>query len=339
MKEKKENELLHEKTLREEQGRRQGRDEKLQKPFHFADRLCEQVRRKKSAICVGLDPRLEQIPGFIKDKMLGKYRNALTAAAESILAFNKGIIDAVADIVPVVKPQIAFYEQFGFEGIRAFQETLWYARDKGLMTIADAKRNDIGSTADAYARAFLGKVELFGKEVFSFDADAVTVTPYLGWDGIKPFMEQARKHGKGIFILVKTSNPSSRDLQDLQMNDGNAVYEIMARYLESWGADDIGESGFSFVGAVVGATFPVQAKRLRKLMPQNIFLVPGYGAQGGTAKDVQCCFKADRTGAIVNSSRGIIFAWEDSDVFTEKEYALAARAATINMKKELETMK
>lgn len=324
-----------EKCRREEREKRQMRDGTLQKPFHFADRLNAAVKAKGSAICVGLDPRLEQIPEFIKEKHFAQQKNALTAAAESILEFNKGIIDAVVDLVPVIKPQIAFYEQYGHEGMRVFEETLWYARDKGLLTIADIKRGDIGSTAEAYARAFLGKVNLFGKEVFSFDADAVTVSPYLGWDGIKPFIEQARKYGKGVFILVKTSNPSSADLQDLQMKDVSTIYEIMAHYLDSWGADEIGESGYSFVGAVVGATFPDQAVKLRKLMPQNIFLVPGYGAQGGTAADVKKSFNKDGLGAIINSSRGIIFAWEESDQFGERDYTAAARAAVEEMKRSL----
>ncbi len=324
-----------EKARREEREKRQTRDEKLQKPFHFADRLNAAVKAKGSAISVGLDPRLEQIPDFIKVKHFSKYANALTAAAEAILEFNKGIIDAVADLVPVLKPQIAFYEQYGYEGVRAFEETLWYARDKGLLTIADIKRGDIGSTAEAYAKAFLGKVALLDKEVFSFDADAVTIAPYLGIDGIKPFMEQARQHGKGVFVLVKTSNVSSSDLQDLQMHDKSTVYEIMAQYLDSWGADEIGDSGYSFMGAVVGATFPAQAAKLRKLMPQNIFLVPGYGAQGGTAKDVKGCFNADGTGAIINASRSIMYAWEESDEYTESDYAVAARAAVMAMKKDL----
>src|SRR5690606_8989445 len=210
-------------------------------------------------------------------------KRAFTAAAESMIEFNKGIIDAVADLVPVVKPQIAFYEQYGHEGIRAFEETLTYAREKGLLTIADIKRGDIGSTAEAYAKAFLGKVNVNGEEVFSFDADAVTVSPYLGWEGIKPFVKEAAKHGKGVFALVKTSNVSSADVQDLKMEDQRSVYEIVAQYLDSWGADEVGESGYSLMGAVVGATFPEQLKDLRVLMPQAIFLVPGYGAQGGTA--------------------------------------------------------
>jgi orotidine-5'-phosphate decarboxylase len=313
----------------------QMRDEKSQKPFHFADRLIGEIKKKGSAICVGLDPRLDQVPAFIKEKMRAKYKNPFTAAAESILEFNKGIIDAVCDLVPIVKPQIAFYEQYGSEGFRAYEETFQYARDKGLLTIADAKRGDIGSTAEAYAKAFLGKVDLFGENVFAFNADAITVSPYLGFDGIKPFIKESQKYGKGIFVLVKTSNVSSGDVQDLDMKDGNTVYEIVAQYLESWGADDIGDSGYSLLGAVVGATYPDQAKKLRKIMPRNIFLVPGYGAQGGTAEDVKVCFNGDGNGAIVNSSRGITFAWENSDKYTEKDYAEAARQAVIKMKEDL----
>jgi len=324
------------KAVREERERRQRRDEEKQSPFHFADRLDVAIKAKGSPICVGLDPRLEKIPMFIKERQMALHKDALKAAAQSILEFNKGIIDAVADLVPVIKPQIAFYEQYGHEGVRVFEETLWYARDKGVMTIADIKRGDIGSTAEAYAKAFLGKVNLFGEEVFSFDADAVTVSPYLGYDGIKPFINEARKHGKGVFVLVKTSNVSSADLQDLRMKDESTIYEIMAKYLESWGVDEVGKDGYSFVGAVVGATFPDQAKKLRLIMPNNIFLVPGYGFQGGKAKDVAACFNSDGLGAVVNSSRGIIFAWENSDNFTEKDYAEAAREAVLVMKKDLE---
>lgn len=305
--------------------------------LHFADRLNEQIQKKSSAVCVGLDPRLEQIPECIKKKQFEEHKDPFKAAAESFIEFNKGIIDAVADLVPIVKPQIAFYEQYAVEGMRAFKETLDYAKAKGILTLADIKRGDIGSTAEAYAKAFLGKVEVNGKEVESFGADAVTIAPYLGWDGVKPFVDEARKHGKGVFVLVKTSNPSSADLQDLQMKDGNAIYEIMAQLLDSWGADEIGESGYSFVGAVVGATYPEQMKDIRKLLPQSIFLVPGYGAQGGTAQDVQAAFNDDGLGAIINSSRGIIFAWEKSDTFTEKDYADAARQAVETMLKDLES--
>ena len=264
-------------------------------------------------------------------------------AAEAIIEFNKGILDAVADLVPVVKPQIAFYEIYGADGIRAYQETLKYAKEKGVLTIADAKRNDIGSTAAAYARSFLGEVEIFEgseNEVVTpiFDADSLTVNAYLGWDGVKPFAEECDKYDRGLFILVKTSNKSSGDLQDLQMSDGRSVYEIMGHYVDSWGADYIGKNGYSFLGAVVGATYPEEAKKLRRIMPNSIFLVPGYGAQGGGAADVKPCFNEDGLGAIVNSSRGIIFAYEKMEDFRPAAYAEAARAAVMEMQNDLDSI-
>lgn len=289
---------------------------------HFADRFTSSVKEKGAPICVGLDPRLNQIPKFIREKHKDP--------ADALLEFNKGIIDAVYDIVPVVKPQVAFYEIFGPEGMRVFAETLKYASLKGLITIADVKRNDIGSTAEGYADAYLVKGA-------PFEADSITVNAYLGWDGIKPFSDKARVHGKGFFALVKTSNPSSADLQDLTMKDGRAVYEIMGHFVDSWGADDLGECGYSFVGAVCGATYPKQAVKLREIMPNAIFLVPGYGAQGGGASEVKPCFK-NGGGAIVNNSRGITFAYEKSDKFTEKQYAEAARDAVLAMKKDLESV-
>lgn len=308
---------------------------------HFADRLIEAIKKKGNAICVGLDPRLEQIPKFIKEKALrNKEKSPMTVAVDAILEFNKGIIDAVFDIVPVVKPQIAFYEMFGHNGIWCYEETLKYAKSKGLITIADAKRNDIGSTAQAYAQAFLGEVSMFDDkdEVVSavFDADSLTVNAYLGLDGIKPFAVEGDKYGKGLFALVKTSNPSSGDLQDLELKDGKSVYEIMGYLIDSWGADYIGESGYSLIGAVVGATYPEQAKKLREIMPKTVFLVPGYGAQGGGAKDVKPCFNKDGLGAIVNNSRGIIFAYESMEGFDQYSYAQAAREAVLKMKKDLE---
>lgn len=305
---------------------------------HFGDQLVAEVQKKGTPICVGLDPRLADIPSFIKDAKIAEFGSTFSAAAESIVAFNKGIIDAVHDLVPVVKPQIAFYEQYGFSGLYAFEETVKYARGKGLIVIADAKRNDIGSTAEAYARAFLGTVDVFGEEVAAIQADALTVTPYLGYDGIKPFVAQCDAHGKGIFVLVKTSNPSSGDFQDLGvMHNGkeSSLFEIVGQMVDSWGADLVGESGFSSVGAVVGATYPEQAKKLRAVMPQTIFLVPGYGAQGGGAKDVAPCFTKNGQGAVVNSSRGITFAWQKAPKFGEKGYAEAARAAVEAMKKDL----
>jgi orotidine-5'-phosphate decarboxylase len=273
--------------------------------------------------------------------LVGKDKSPTQAAAYAIIEFNKGIIDAVADIVPVVKPQIAFYEIYGAEGVRAYEETLKYAKSKGLLTIADAKRNDIGSTAQAYAKSFLGEVEIFEDEnevvMPIFDADSVTINPYLGWDGIKPFIDEAEKYGKGMFILVKTSNNSSGDLQDLEMANGMAFYEMVGHLVDSWGADLVGESGYNSVGAVVGATYPEQAKKLRKIMPNSIFLVPGYGAQGGGAADVAPCFNKDGLGAIVNSSRGIIFAYERLG-FDPNAYAEAAQAAVLEMKNDLATI-
>jgi orotidine-5'-phosphate decarboxylase len=302
---------------------------------NFVDRLVEKIEEKKSVVCVGLDPRLDKIPQFIKDKALKENKEPLKAAAESLLEFNKGIIDAVADLVPVVKPQIAFYELFGEEGIRAFRETIEYAHKKDLLVIADVKRNDIGSTAEAYAEAYLGMVDAFNEDHSVFDADAITVTPYLGWDGIKPFLEQCKKYSKGIFILVKTSNPSSGDLQDLGLQEGQSVFEIMGALVESWGADLIGEKGYSSIGAVVGATYPEQAEKLREIMPQAFFLVPGYGAQGGGAEDVKPCFNEDGLGAIINSSREIIFAYEKSDKYSEKDFGKAAKEAVEQMNKDL----
>lgn len=307
---------------------------------HFADRLIEAVKAKGNAICVGLDPRLDKIPAKIRARALeGKDKTPFAAAADAIFEFNKGIIDAVADHVPVVKPQVSFYEIYGFEGMRAYEDTLKYAKKKGLITIADIKRNDIGSTAEAYAQAYLGEVAVFeGSEEEAvmpvFDADSVTVNAYLGWDGVKPFVDEAAKYGKGMFVLAKTSNSSSGDVQDLEMKDGLSVYEVMGHLIDSWGANDIGESGYSLVGAVVGATYPKQAARLRELMPKAIFLVPGYGAQGGGAADVKPCFNEDGLGAIVNNSRGIIFAYEKMGM-DEDAYAEAASIAVEEMKRDL----
>ncbi len=313
---------------------------------HFADRLIEAIKKRDSAVCVGLDPRLDKIPEFIREKAFkdpANLGNPLKAAAEALLEFNKGIIDAVCDVVPVVKPQVAFYEILGYEGMRVYEETLDYAHEKGLMTIADVKRNDIGSTAEAYADAYLGETKVEEESVRIFDADSVTVNPYLGSDGVKPFVKVAAENGKGLFVLVKTSNKSSSELQDLFVyddvakgKDAKALYEIMGHYVDSWGADEIGESGYSLMGAVVGATHPTQAKILREIMPNNIFLVPGYGAQGGTAEDVRVCFDANGLGAVVNSSRGIIFAYaQDGSDYDEKAYAEAARDAAIKMNEEL----
>lgn len=303
---------------------------------NFTDRLIEAVKQKGAPICVGLDPRLANIPNFLKEEAISKKGRSPEAAAEVFLKFNKGIIDAVYDLVPAIKPQLAFYLQYGFAGFRAFEETCKYAHEKGLIVIADAKCNDIGFTAEAYAATFIGETDIFGEKISLLDCDAVTVNPYLGYDGIKPFIEVCKKRGKGIFVLVKTSNHSSGDLQDRITTDKFTNYETMAHFIESWGADEIGENGYSSIGAVVGATHPREAKKLREIMPHAYFLVPGYGAQGGKAQDVKACFGSDGLGAIVNSSRDIIFAWqrEQSQTLGERLYGKAAREAVLNMKKD-----
>ncbi|MBU0981374.1 orotidine-5'-phosphate decarboxylase [Patescibacteria group bacterium] len=305
--------------------------------MNFADRLKEAALQKNSVVCVGLDPRLDQIPSFIVNKAVAEHGQTFTAVANAFLEFNKGIIDAVHDLVPCVKPQIAFYEEYGFQGIWAFEETCKYARGKGLLVIADAKRNDIGSTAEAYARAFIGKTDFFGEKLPVMDADAVTVTPYLGYDGIKPFVKVCKGEGKGVFVLVKTSNPSSGDLQDRVTRDEEIpVYELMGHFVESWGAEELGECGYSSVGAVVGATYPKELKRLREVMPNVIFLIPGYGAQGGGAEDVKDAFDEDGFGAIVVSARGVIFAYEKTGATKGGEdFGEAARDAVIKMNEDL----
>lgn len=306
--------------------------------MNFADRLFGAVQAKNSVVCVGLDPRLDRIPAFLVQKMVEDYGMTLECIVEIFIAFNKGIIDAIADLVPVVKPQVAFYEQYGFQGMRAYEATCKYARSKGLLVLADGKRNDIGSTAEAYAAAFLGEIDVFGQpQMAPMEADALTVNAYLGYDGIGPFVDACREHGKGLFVLVKTSNPSSGDLQDRITADENiSIHELMAHFVESWGQDLIGACGYSSIGAVVGATYPKEAEKLRKLMPESILLVPGYGAQGGSAEDVKPCFNKDGFGAIINNSRGILFAYEKNPATKGGEdYAEAARDAVIKMNEDL----
>ncbi len=307
---------------------------------NFADRLLSEIEKKQNPTVVGLDPRLEQIPSFIKSEMVKKHGKNFEAAGACFFEFNRIIIDSVHDIVPAVKPQIAFYEQYGQFGIRAFDATVKYAKSRGLLVIEDGKRNDIGSTSQAYALAHLGHVNLFDRQVPCFDVDCITVNPYLGSDGVLPFVEQCKVHGKGIFVLVKTSNKSAGELQDLfVMAEGKRaaaktrVYEQMAGLVNEWGRDTEGSSGYRSVGAVVGATYPKEAKALRKLMPKSIFLVPGYGAQGGGAEDAIPNFNRDGHGAIVNNSRGIIFAYEKHG--SENHFDLAARNAAIKMKEDL----
>ena len=301
---------------------------------HFADRLCEAIARKGSAVVVGLDPRLESLPAELLAACHETYGASTRAAGEALWQFNRDIIDAVHDLVPVVKPQLAFYERYGLEGLQAYVRTVRHARAAGLLVIADAKRNDIGPTAVAYAEAFLGTTSIFEAIVpGDFEADALTVNAFLGRDGIQPFIDQAQQHDRGLFVLVKTSNASSGEIQDLPVA-GRPLYEHLAALVETWGATSRGSCGYSAVGAVVGATYPEQARRLRDLMPHTIFLVPGYGAQGATAADVVGCFDARGYGAIVNASRSILFAFR-TPTYAAMPYAAAARAATLQMIQEL----
>lgn len=297
----------------------------MPEPGQFADRLCDAIGRTGAPVVVGLDPRLEQIPAPLLEACRREYGLTARAAAEALWRFNRGIIDAVADLVPAVKPQLAFYEQYGVEGMRAYVRTVHHAQRLGLLVIADAKRNDIGSTAAAYAEAFLGES--------AFTADALTVNAYLGSDGVRPFVARARQHGKGLFVLVKTSNASAGELQDVLV-DGRPLYEHLGALVETWGADNRGMYGYTAVGAVVGATYPGQATRLRALMPHTLFLVPGYGAQGATAADVVGCFDARGLGALINAARSIIFAYRTAAYSTRygpEAYAAAAREATQRM--------
>ena len=296
---------------------------------NFADRLIAAVKAKGNPVCVGLDPRLDQVPRPLRERARRNHGDTPRARAEAILDFSRAILDAVADLVPVCKPQVAFYEEHGPDGLRALAETIRCARAKGLLVICDAKRGDIGSTAEAYARAYLA-------EGGQFESDALTVNPYLGADTMQPYLDAAAGE-KGIFILVRTSNPGAGNFQDLLV-DGRPLYERVAELVRRLGESHRGNCGFSSVGAVVGATYPEQARRLRELLPETLFLVPGYGAQGATAADVAAAFRADGLGAVVNSSRGIIFACRQEPYatrFGEAHFADAARAATEAMIGEL----
>jgi len=295
------------------------------------DILIKKIQEKKAPIVVGLDPMLNYVPSQIQKAAFDEYGETLEGAAEAIWQFNKGIVDATCDLIPAVKPQIAMYEQFGIPGIIAFKRTVDYCREKGLVVIGDVKRGDIGSTSAAYAVGHLGKVTVGSKACAGFDEDFVTVNPYLGTDGVKPFVDVCREENKGIFVLVKTSNPSSGEFQD-QMIDGKPLYELVAEKVVAWGQECMGDA-YSNVGCVVGATYPEQGKILRKLMPRTYILVPGYGAQGGTARDLVDYFNEDGLGAIVNSSRGIIAAYkkEEYSRFGEAHYEEASRQAVEDM--------
>ena len=295
------------------------------------NQLVKGIKEKDAPIVVGLDPMLSYVPKHLVKDAFAAYGETLEGACEAIWQFNKGIIDATYDLIPAVKPQVAMYEQFGVEGLKAFKKTCDYAKSKGLVIIGDIKRGDIGSTSEAYAIGHLGTVKI-GEHVYSpFTEDFVTVNPYLGSDGVKPFLKVCKDTDKGVFILVKTSNPSSGEFQD-RLIDGRPLYEWVGEQVDAWGKEHMGDS-YSYIGAVVGATYPEQGKVLRKLMPKTFILVPGYGAQGGRGRDLVHFFNEDGLGAIINSSRGIIAAYKQEAYaqFGAQNFAEASRQAVKDM--------
>ena len=304
------------------------------------DKLIENTIRTKNPSVVGLDPDIGKIPACYK--INAKSNDPFEAVANVIYAWGRDVIDAVEGLVPAVKPQMAFYEKYGSRGVAAFEKTVVYAKAKGLVVIEDAKRNDIGNTAAAYADGHLGCVELLdGSRAPSFDADFLTVTPFLGSESLRPFIDVCQKNGKGVFILVKTSNASSGEMQDVVMSDGVTISESIARYVSKWADTCLGGHGYSSIGAVVGATYPEEAASLRRLMPRSYFLVPGYGAQGGGAKDVLPCFNEDGLGAVVNSSRGVLYAHmtcEERAQCSREEYLNRVRTAAWQMQKDIYSM-
>ena len=299
------------------------------------NRLTAAIKRTGAPIVVGLDPMLDYIPPQILSASFSQCGETLEGAALAVKEFNRQIVDAVCDLVPAVKPQIAMYEQFGIPGLQAFKETVDYCHEKGLLVIGDVKRGDIGSTSAAYAAGHLGSVRVGSALCRAFDEDFATVNPYLGSDGINPFLKVCKEEKKGIFVLVKTSNPSSGEFQD-RLIDGRPLYELVGEQVRSWGETVMGED-YSYVGAVVGATYPEMGKRLRELMPKTFILVPGYGAQGGKGKDLVHFFREDGTGAIINSSRGIIAAWKQEKYasFGAEGFAMASRAAVEDMAEDI----
>lgn len=294
-------------------------------------KLISKIQKTHAPIVVGLDPMMNYIPDHIQKKAFEQFGETLKGAAEAIWQYNKEIIDHTYDLIPAVKPQIAMYEQFGIEGLKAFQRTVNYCKEKDIIVIGDVKRGDIGSTSAAYAAGHLGKVQVGSKTYAAFDEDFATVNPYLGSDGVKPFIDVCRQEKKGLFILVKTSNPSSGEFQD-QLVDGRPLYELVGEKVAQWGETCMGDT-YSYIGAVVGATYPEMGKALRKIMPKAFILVPGYGAQGGKGADLVHFFNEDGLGAIVNSSRGIIAAYKQEKYakFGPEHFAEASRAAVEDM--------
>ncbi len=301
------------------------------------NKLIAKIQKTNAPIVVGLDPMMKFVPEHIRREAFAEYGETLEGAAEAIWQYNKGIVDAVCDLVPAVKPQIAMYEQFGIPGLIAFKKTVDYCKEKDLVVIGDVKRGDIGSTSEAYAVGHLGKVAVGSKSYYGFDEDFATVNPYLGSDGIIPFTKICKEEKKGIFVLVKTSNPSGGEFQD-RMIDEKHLYELVGEKVSQWGAECMPESGnYSYVGAVVGATYPEQGRVLRRIMPRTFILVPGYGAQGGKGADLVHFFNEDGLGAIINSSRGIIAAYQQEKYaqYGAENYADASRAAVLDMREDI----
>lgn len=298
------------------------------------DRLIEGIVKMQNPTVAGLDPKLDYVPASIRDACFEKYGKTLEGAAAALFEFNKAIIDKIYDIVPAIKPQAAYYEMYGWQGVKVLCDTIAYAKSKGMFVITDGKRNDIGTTMEAYATAHLGTTVVAGEEIDAFGADALTVNGYLGTDGIKPLAEICAENDKGIFVLVKTSNPSSGELQDMKLENGNTVYAQMGEMCESWGESLPGKYGYSGVGAVVGATYPEQLAEMRAKAKHTFFLVPGYGAQGGGAQDAKNAFDIRGLGAVINSSRGIMCAWKKQGL-TEDDFAAAARAEALRMKEDI----
>lgn len=302
------------------------------------NKLVKRIQETGAPIVVGLDPMMKFIPEHIQKRAFDAYGETLEGAGEAVFEYNKGIVDAICELVPAVKPQIAMYEQFGIPGLVAFQKTVAYCKEKGLIVIGDVKRGDIGSTSEAYAVGHLGKVQVGSHSYYGFDEDFATVNPYLGSDGIMPFVNVCKEEKKGLFILVKTSNKSSGEFQDRKLADADnrPLYEIVGEQVAKWGGEHMGDS-YSYIGAVVGATYPEMGKVLREIMPKSYILVPGYGAQGGKGADLVHFFNKDGLGAIINSSRGIIAAYQQEKYasFGAAGYADAARAAVLDMKADI----
>ena len=300
--------------------------------MNIMEQLAARIRAMKNPTVAGLDTRIEYLPESFVNEILPQGIHTFEDAAEAVYRYNVRLIDALCDIVPSVKVQVAYYEMYGPAGMVAYDKTIRYAKEKGMIVMADVKRNDIGATAACYANAYIGTTDMPDGAQRAFAADIATINPYLGVDGVKPFADACRDHGTGIFVLVKTSNPSSGQLQDMRFEDGRTLYEAVADLVEQWGEETRGESGYSAVGAVVGATYPQQGTALRARMPHAFFRVPGYGAQGATGADIAGCFDANGSGAIVNASRSILCAWKKREGMTFDE---AARAEAIRMREDL----